>query len=163
MASWKESARKSLIGDEVKLKTVSEELSIWPKKLSTEAVDTIADLQTTLVEGVSTNPEARKEYVALLARVRDAKRKPTEDEALQLFALTPKMNPEVRAKIYRAAFKFGVGKHTFRDKEDKLIGEGLTLDDKTIEEILEWDTLCIEMFEVIQAYNSPLPKTTSAT
>ncbi len=162
MGGYKDATRRAFTGPRAALKTISteaEEYWIRPRKLSSEIADKIAELQRAYLRENRENIRGYKEFTAKL----EAEGKTLEDaDSLALLDFVPRGDPEMRSVIYRMAFADGIGEHNLVGDDGKTIGDGTHLDKASIEFIVGWDPLAIEMFAIIQQYSLPLPKGSEA-
>jgi len=152
---WKESTRKVLVGPQVALKTTGDECWIQPKKLSQETADQIAELQRDFYAGSENRTKVRGAR-ELAARLEKEGKTIQEADPMDLFELSPPLDPEYRKRLYLASLTGGIGKHNFVDDAGTLICAGDRLDEKTILEICEWNDLAQEIHQVIMEWNNPL-------
>lgn len=165
--AWQEAARRSLVGDKVELRSVGGELWIRPKKLSQAAVDAVKDLRGKSLSGPGGKDvtkralKIREKYKGALAD-QPLDQVPEEDLA-EIIDLYSVIRSGPQREIYRAELQHGIGEHNFVDDAGKPIGGGRTLDAKTIDEVLEWSDLAVEIVNAIEAYNRPLGTATGGT
>ena len=162
--AWKDSARRSLIGDQVVLVSTGGALWIRPKKLSIAALDEICDIRNKAVVA-SDRKKSMKQAIRLQEKhpglfegqgVEDL----DTEERLEILELYSSLRTGANHEVYRISIVHGVGEHNFVDEKGDLLGRGQTLDSKTVDEILEWGDLATEIYKAIEGYNSPLAKMT---
>lgn len=167
MGSWRDAARRALVGEKVDLKTTNGELWIRPKKLSQAATDAIKDIRAKPVTGAGSK-EMMRRAMKIREKYKDdidlaALDKMPEDDRLEIIDLYSAMRAGPQAEVYRIMLAHGIGEHNFADDAGKLVGGGQTLDPKTVDEVLEWGDLAVEIVAAIEAYNRPLAQATGGT
>lgn len=167
MEAWQDITRRAMVGALVGLEctrspledgTLSEpRLHLAPKKLPQSVADEIMEIQTSVLI-VGDNLKKARDNEALVKRIREEKRDPTEEEAMELMRSTPSLPPGARDKIYRLALANGVGKHDFADETGSLVEGGLRFDEATVDGVLAWGPLAEECTGIILGYTRPLAK-----
>jgi hypothetical protein len=165
--AWKEAARRSLIGDKVILASTGGALWIRPKKLSCAALDELRDLRNRSVpsadrkDRLKRTMELNERHPGLFEGkgVDDL----TVDDRLELLDLYSSLNGGPTREIHRVELLHGIGEHNFVDDKGELIGRGEVFDSRTVEDILEWGDLAMEISKAIEAYSPPLARTTAGT
>lgn len=164
---WKESARRNLVGEKVVLQSSGGELWIRPKKLSQEAVDAIRDEKARMA--------ARGDRKDLIRRSLALEKKYPgvfegqgldsidADDRLELLSLYSELSVGPQRGVYRTALLHGIGEHNFGDDAGNIVAGGKALDEKTVDEILEWSDLAVEMYMAVTEYNRPLARRTGST
>jgi len=164
---WKESARRSLVGEKVVLQSSGGELWIRPKKLSQEAVDAVREEKARIAATGDTKDllrrtmHLRKRYPGLLEGV-GLEGMPEED-MVEVMALYAALSTGAQRSVYRLELLHGIGEHNLADEAGALVGGGKVLDEKTADEVLEWSDLAAEICRAIEEYNRPLAGRTAST
>ena len=156
--SWKESTRRTLVAPApVILKTTGGECWIKPKKRSQESSDRIRELNLEFYHD-GENRTKYKAYREIEKRMEAEGKKIEDADPLLMMDYALDMDSKWQSMVFAEMMRGGIGAHNFVDDALELIGCGLTFDEKTITEVLEWGELAVEICKAVQEWNNPLAR-----
>jgi hypothetical protein len=161
--AFEKSMKRSLYGEKVTLKCVSDEVDTYwiiPKKFSVEGVDAYAQLQIKQQRALKQSSDGMKKVTEIL-KGKDVSNPDKIMAALtqeEIGILVTAMPDDVasREALYRLFLSYGVGKHNLTGEDSEIMTEDL------INAILQSSELTMEMFLAINEWNDFFSKPRNA-